>query len=244
MLSINHNPTMSYLLEYFDLESCPRPREHLFPMIPEFRAPSGWKDEVKIRNNIEEQRAKWLDDAALSPLTGEILAGVWVGSDREVTIWDADEIGEAELLRRLFYKFAGSGMGSNYKVCGFNIRSFDFEFAVKRAWALKVPLPGGLVRLNGKWADMPPWMIDLRDIWSLGERHAVGDLATIAQFLAVGQKVGHGGEFAGKWRNHETRAEAEAYLRNDGLLLPAIAEHLLSLCPNQYGLHIRTKKGS
>lgn len=230
----------NFRLNYYDLETCPRPIADLQMMMPEFSAPKGWKDAEKIAENIEEQRARWIEQAALSPLTGEILAAVWVHADGGSEVFDADEIGEAALIRSLFNRFTTAGMGAHYKVVDFNGREFDRPFLLRRAWHHGITLPSAFIRMEGKWLNFPSWMIDIRDLWGVSERFPVGSLAVLAEYLGVGEKIGDGSDFARLWRgNDEERAEALAYLHNDGDLLKTITERLLSLSPDQYGLKIQ-----
>lgn len=228
-------------LEYFDLETCPQPIQNLRPLMPEFNAPSGWKDQTKIQAEIEKKQAKWLDDAALSPLTGEILAAVWVDMEGKATVYDSDNEGEAAVIHCLFHRFRDAGMGSHYKVAGFNIGEFDIPWLIKRAWANGVVVPTGLVKMSGKWLDLPPWLFDIRHLWGMGEPYAKGDLGKIAQFLGVGEKKGSGKDFHRMWRDPGQHADAYEYLMNDGLVLPRITERLLSLSPDQYGLKIQNQ---
>ena len=58
----------------FDIETGPLPIEHLEDMMPEFTAPSNWKDEAKIEAKIKEQQTKWFEKAALDARTGQVLA--------------------------------------------------------------------------------------------------------------------------------------------------------------------------
>jgi hypothetical protein len=229
-------------LNYVDIETAALPIEILRPRMPEFSAPERWKDEEKISQEIDRQRAKWLDDCALSPLTGQILAAVWVDEFGEQTILDADEIGEHDLICHLFARFRDSNMGAHYKVAGFNLRDFDWPFLIKRAWANRVEIPTGMLRLSGKWADMPPWIIDIRDLWGMGERHASGSLGVIAEFFGVGEKMGEGKDFARHWRDPLMHAEALAYLQNDGRITKAVTDHLLSLSLDSYGLNLQTRQ--
>jgi len=208
-------------------------------LIPEFEAPKAWKDEEKIRANIESQREKWVDDAALSPITGEILAAVWVDVDGMVMIADADEIGERELIQQILVKISEGNMGSHYKVAGFNISEFDIPWLIRRAWHHGISLPTGLIKARGKWLDLPDWMIDIRHLWGMNERFAKGDLGAIAEFLGVGSKQGKGKDFHRNWRDPSMHAEAMAYLLNDGNVLPKIFNHIVNLSPDQYGLNLQ-----
>src|SRR5688572_8585619 len=58
----------------FDIETAPLPDEQIAPFVPEFSAPSNYKDPEKIKAYIEGEKVKWLEQAALSPLTGRVVA--------------------------------------------------------------------------------------------------------------------------------------------------------------------------
>lgn len=230
-----------YKLEYFDLETAALPLEILRPRMPEFTAPSQWKDPVKIAQAIEEKQNKWLDECALSPLTGQILAAVWVDMEGKARVIDADSTSEGAVIEFIFDRFRNAGQGAHYKVAGFNIAEFDIPWLIKRAWACGVEIPTGIFKLSRKWFDLPPWMIDIRHLWGMGESYAKGDLGRIAEFLGVGEKRGTGDNFAKLWRDPMMHAEALAYILNDGNLLPAILEYLLGLTDDQYGLNLQRK---
>jgi hypothetical protein len=58
----------------FDIETGPRSRAELAECVPTFEAPSNWKDPEKIRAHVAEKEAEWFQSAALSALTGRVLA--------------------------------------------------------------------------------------------------------------------------------------------------------------------------
>ena len=228
-------------VEYFDLETCPQPIENLQRLMPDFQAPSQWKDPDKIAKAIEEKRAAWIDSAALSPLTGQILAAVWVDLSGNVRIADADLTSEAAVIEFVFDRMRDAGMGSHYKVAGFNIGDFDIPWLIKRAWVNGVKIPPGLLSMSGKWSNLPSWLIDIRHLWGMGEPFAKGSLGTVAELLGVGEKKGEGKDFARNWRDPGMHAEAFEYLCNDGVILPKILERLIDLTDDQYGLNLQPK---
>lgn len=232
------DPQRKPKLEFFDTETAPLPMAELRAIMPEFQAPKGWKDEDKIRAEVEKKEAAWLNDAALSPLTGQILAAVWVDLNGKTTIIDADVDGEDVVLEFLFESMSGAGMGASYKVGGFNIADFDIPFMVRRAWVNGVKIPNGLIKGRGRWFDLPTWMFDIRHLWSFGDKFAKGTLGDIAEFLGVGKKAGDGADFHRNWRDPVMHAEAEAYLLNDGILMPSIMDRLLLCSEDAYGLNL------
>lgn len=67
-------------------------------------------------------------------------------------------------------------------------------------------------------------MVDLREVWQLGDRQARGSLDSIARHLGVGQKNSDGAAFAALWQSD--REKALAYLKNDLELTLKVAEAL------------------
>lgn len=181
-------------------------------MMPEFTAPSNWKDPEKIKANIEEQKNKWIEEAALSALTGRVLAiGMLIG---EQFICISEPATEAQMLHE-FWDTTNSGC----PLIGFNCVSFDLPFLFRRSWKLAVQ-PAKWLR-NGRYWDSA-LVKDIREEWQLGDRQAHGSLDTIAKHLGVGQKNGSGANFAKLWATD--REQAMAYLKNDLELTAAIAK--------------------
>lgn len=189
----------------FDCETGPLGGDYLNMVAPEFEAPSNYKDEFKIAAHIAEQKSKWIDQAALDPRTGKILVIGIRGLDGSFRAIDGGG-DEATLLQEFSALVAANG-GKIF--AGFNIKTFDIPFLVKRMWRLGVSpflRPGASLRYLDNW-------IDLRDVWQMGDKQAGGSLDAIAKFFGIGAKTGHGKEFANLWK--ADRAAALAYLEND-----------------------------
>jgi uncharacterized protein YprB with RNaseH-like and TPR domain len=180
------------------------------------------KDPDKIAAKIAEaeasHRREFFERAALDPLTGRVLAiGVLcLESDNFSIIGHEDE---AATLREFWDRLRGD-MGRMNGLVGFNIFAFDLPFLFRRSWKHRVPVPAGL-RRGRYWIDQ---LVDLRDLWQLGDRQARGSLDAVAKHLGVGAKNGSGANFAALWQSD--REQAVAYLRNDVLLTAKIAEVL------------------
>lgn len=232
-------------LRYFDLETGALPREELEHLVPTFHAPTNYKDPDKIAAKIEEQREKWFASAALQATTGQIVAAVLVDEMSNCTVLDADEIGEHTLLLALGNWMTEARMGAAHKIAGYNLFDFDLPWFVQRCFALDVPLPHGLISFQGRWPQWAPWIIDLRAIWTVGDRRGKGKLGEVAQTLGVGSKELDGADFAERWRDPSRHAEALAYLINDGLLLPRIAERMLAVgTPALFGRGMGQRAGT
>lgn len=209
---------------FFDIETGPLPDDKLRDSMPEFSAPPNWKDADKIAANIEEQRAKWIERAALSPTSGRILAIGYADDDGKPTInADADE---ASLIVDFFAcaRIASGGVGH---LVGFNIFGFDLPFIVRRAWMLGIKPPACIMPAPRYW---PSYLFtDLRDVWALGERQPEGSLDSIGRALGIGRKAGSGASFAAAFNGTpEERAGALLYLANDIELTRALYRRIVA----------------
>ncbi len=224
----------------FDVETGPLAESELSALLPAFDPAEvktgNIKDPEKVAAKIAEaeanHRREFFDKAALDPLTGRVVAiGVLVfdalgedgmqcsDSSRCLILGHEDE---ARTLRE-FWALTQAEMGRMNPMVGFNIFGFDLPFLFRRSWKQRVRIPFGL-RRGRYWGDQ---LIDLRDVWQLGDRQARGSLDSIAKHLGVGAKNGDGKAFAELWRTD--RKQAEAYLRNDLDLTVRIA-HALGVC--------------
>ncbi len=191
----------------FDIETGPRSRAELAECVPAFEAPSNWKDPEKIRACVAEKEAEWFQSAALSALTGRVLA---IGYLDAVT----DELGyfatgdEAADLAAFWRLIAPDGYLVGDLV-GFNSNRFDLPFLIRRSWHLRVPVPRDLIA--GRW--LPSQCLDALETWRCGVREDSVSLDRLAQFLGVGRKTGSGADFASQWATDPSGALA--YLAND-----------------------------
>lgn len=243
-------PTLGSLLDprevtVFDIETGPVANIHELigedEPLPPFDESSvkvgNLKDESKIRDKIEYARAshasEWADKcrknrekqvekAALSPLTGEIVAiGYGDGSGRRV-IHGASE---CDILHEFWTHYRRAIVPTNSgKLAGWFIGGFDLPFIVQRSWKLEVPVPNGVIVSGRYWNGA---FIDLMDVFRLGVRDNFG-LDDVAKFFGFAGKNGEGKEFADKWRSgdEESRREAVAYLTNDISMAVAVGRRI------------------
>lgn len=200
----------------FDIETGPAPAEIIELHMPEFDAPANYKDPAKIEAVLAEKRAAWTTKAALSPLTGRILAvGLWAdGSYSARIVEDSSEASEKALLK-WFWKH----VTIRTALVGWNSNRFDLPFLLKRSWALGVCVPFGLApggRLDSRLC------VDLMEYWQLGDKNNFASLDSIARYLDVGSKSGDGEFFHQVLKAFPE--EAEAYLRNDVKLTFEVAK--------------------
>jgi DNA polymerase elongation subunit (family B) len=203
----------------FDIETGPRPTAEIIDLAPDFTAPANYKDDAKIAAAIEEQKTQWLGRAALSAVTGRVLAVGW-WQEGETTIIGEDD--ESETLRKV-WTLIETAARENRTVVGFNSNRFDIPFLTRRSWALGVDVPSGLYGARGYVNQLV--FMDLMDEWACGDRQATIRLDTLAKFLGVGAKNGNGAEFAGLWETD--RPKALEYLHNDILITARVAARLI-----------------
>ena len=221
----------------FDIETGPLPESELAAVMPPFDPAEvktgNLKDPEKVAAKIAEaevnHRRDFFDKAALDPLTGRVVAiGVMLFDSRgeegpmfakggQFYIIGHDD--EARMLREFWAAMRGE-MGRMNPMIGFNIFGFDLPFLFRRSWKHRVVVPFGM-RRGRYWSDQ---LVDLRDVWQLGDRQARGSLESVARHLGVGAKNGDGKAFAELWRSD--RKQAEAYLRNDVELTAKVAHAL------------------
>lgn len=211
----------------FDIETGPLPDEQLDKLAPEFSAPANYKDPEKIAAHIAQQRAEWKKDAAMSALTGRVLAiGIQVITpqgpmDVEIIGGDACANPEAAVLSEFWRMWSRPDLAAADWV-GFNILGFDMPFLIRRSWVNRVSVPAGLRQQGRYWAGR---LVDLRDVWLLGDYRGSGGLDAIARGLGLEGKNGDGAEFARLWV--EDRTKAVEYLRQDINVTREVARVLL-----------------
>ena len=210
---------------FFDIETGPLPDEELASLIPPFDPDAvkvgNLKDPEKIAAKRMEAEAnhaaEFIERAALDALTGRVLAiGILVQPGGFVAL---DSPNEAVLLDD-FWECCRGEQGRINRMVGFNIHLFDLPFLIRRSWKHQVPVPLG-IRRGRFWGEE---MVDLREAWQLGDKHAHGSLDAIARHLGIGAKNGEGKDFARLWATD--RPQALAYLQQDLELTAQIAERL------------------
>lgn len=195
---------------------------------------------VTKEDNYADWKAACIDKAALSPISGRVLAiglrrngeFILLGNDT------CDDAGEVDVLAK-FWEMAETDFwatawdkwtpkASDPRWIGFNTSGFDLPFVVTRSVML---VPGfrfpTWLQENGRYVHM--WL-DLRDRWLLGKQlggPVRGNLDTMCRALGIPGKNGSGAEFGRLWTNIETRDQARAYLENDIAMTAAAAERLL-----------------
>jgi len=201
-----------------DIETGPLSRPELADFVPTFEAPANWKDPAKIAAYRAEKEADWFQSAALSAVTGRVLAiGCLDTRDERI---DFFATGDERADLTAFWQHVAPGGLLATALVGFCSNRFDLPFLIRRSWRLSAPVPRAFTA--GRF--LPSECIDILDTWRCGVRDESISLDTLSRFLGVGRKTGKGADFAALWSTD--RDAALEYLANDLRLTRECAETL------------------
>jgi len=183
------------------------------------------KDPNKIEAKLAEAEDEFLDKAALSPITGKVLAvGLTDGEVHEVLTYVSEKEIITETLERI-----GSQLMQQRPVVGWNIIKFDFPFLFKRAMMLGVLWPKHIWDLKKGYAHSQ--IIDLMRYWNMGDWKEMTKMDTVNRFLCgFGKPSGvTGADFARLFNGTpEKRQEAIDYALNDVKILDSLTRKMLN----------------
>lgn len=171
------------------------------------------KTEVLAASAKETQFAEYKARAALSPLTGQVLAiGYGFVDDSQNLISNEissiADMDEGSLISWFFDLIENNSI-DNTRFAGHNIRKFDLPFLIRRAWLLGIKVPE--VLKNDLLLYHPCIFIDTMNIW--GE---MVKLDVLGQYFHTGRKNGDGALFYQHFLGtDDERTEAFLYLHND-----------------------------
>lgn len=214
------NPTI-----IFDIETGALPFGEL--VIPPFNPADvklgNTKDPDKIAERIrqaeENHVTDYIKNAALDALSGQVLCIGFRLDSNEPAILSSDADGEAAMLRQWWELL--DAWERHTRIIGFNIKAFDLPFLIKRSWKHRVTVPYWI--RNGRyWNDL---IVDLREVWQLGDNRAHGSLGAISRHLGLGEKTGNGADFANLWKTN--RQAAIDYCLQDVKLTQQVADVLM-----------------
>ena len=165
-----------------DIETGKAPDYKLFE--PEYKQPKLNKDGSisATSKSIEQQQADFESKCALSSLTGQVLMVGYYDEDGMSCICTKDGDGEKTLLMLIRETINQSDL-----IIGHYIKSFDLPFIINRCrkHGIKPPSVGNMHK--GKWY----WnenVIDLRDLWNLGEFNGHISLNNMAKYFGLEAK--------------------------------------------------------
>lgn len=200
----------------FDVETGPAPDDVLDKLKPIFEADGRLKDPAKIAADLADKEAAWKERAALSALTGQILA---------IGLKQVDDFGMPPVVLedsefQILVDFWGLWRAGG-KFIGFAIKHFDVPFIVMRSRILQVGVPFDI--MEGRY--MSQRFVDLQELWCLFQYDTKGhSLDAVCRACGLGQKNGDGADFAKLWRSDKPKALA--YLHNDLAITLALAKRL------------------
>jgi hypothetical protein len=206
----------------FDIETIPQPDADLELDDAEIKL-GRLTDPAKIEAKRQEAKAKAVERAALSPLTGKIAAiGVLGPTKQDCIIYFGPE---EDLIHTFFDYFYRD---TSVPWVGFNITEFDLPFIIRRAWHYGI-LPPPMF-YSGRY--LPGQFIDLAKIWKLyaWERELIS-LNRLGKFLGVGEKDGSGAAFAQML--YVSEELARDYLKRDLELIWDAADKMGVIVPEQ-----------
>ena len=214
------NPTV-----IFDIETGPLPSQEL--VIPPFDPKEVKLGNIKnpdliaekIQKAEETHVADYIRNAALDAISGQVLCiGYRIEHDQPAVLCsDAD--GEIAMLRQWWA--ALNDFERQPKLIGFNIKAFDLPFLIRRSWRHRLTVPYWL-RQGRYWNDL---IVDLREVWQLGDSRAHGSLAAISRHLGLGDKAGNGAMFSELWNTD--RQAAVNYCLRDVQITQQVADILI-----------------
>jgi hypothetical protein len=204
------------------------------------------KDPWKIQKKIDQARAnhesakansanviaaakrqhwqEFVERAALSAITGRVLAVGYLATESGKHAIDDGNGNECEMLANFWGKYSKC-RSAGRKMVGHNCLSFDIPFLVRRSWLLDVEVPSTLLD-KLKWLD--PIFVDTMALWGCGGRDPV-KLDLLGQAFRVGQKTEgvSGADFHKLWfGTPEDRELALEYLTQDLRLTAAVAQKM------------------
>jgi DNA polymerase elongation subunit (family B) len=214
------NPTI-----IFDIETGALPFGEL--VIPAFNPADvklgNTKDPDKIAERIrqaeENHVTDYIKNAALDALSGQVLCIGYRLERDEPAILSSDADGEAAMLRQWWELL--NTWERQPRLIGFNVKSFDLPFLIKRSWKHRIT-PPYWIRNGRYWNDL---IVDLREVWQLGDNRAHGSLGAISRHLGLGEKSGNGADFANLWKTN--RQAAIDYCLQDVKLTQQVADVLM-----------------
>jgi hypothetical protein len=214
----------------FDIETRSLPEPHLRqmycePTFEEFSASCDqrWKPDT-VHAKYEEAKAggwsRFLDKAALSAVTAEVLAIGYFRLETMRFVMDWQEDGrkeECQLIAQFWHQWE-KARDAGERFTGVNIVEFDLPFLRQRSFILGVSIPEDA--FSGRYWHRS--FVDLADEWRSGKKFGQesASFETLARAFGTEGKQGESGkDFAVCWE--ADRERAIEYLRND-VFQPAI----------------------
>lgn len=180
---------------------------------------------AKYEEDVKAARSAWwgnaVSRAALSPLTGRVVAIGYLNTATNATVLDIDD-DESAMLERWFRQYKKC-RDQNRKMVGHNISSFDVPFIVRRSWLVSTVDVAGTILYRGRYLDST--FVDTMQLWGVGNREPV-KLDVLARAFDIGGKPdGITGAMFHQLLKTD-RAAAEGYLANDLQMTAGVASRM------------------
>jgi hypothetical protein len=208
------------LISVFDCETGPASEDVLATVKPVFVANKTLKDPEKIAADLAAKELDWREKAALDATTGMVLC---IPVADGLASIDVIHAGDEKANIERFWNWLELRLARSEPVVGFNIFGFDLPFLYRRSWILGVEIPR-MIRKGRYWHED---LIDLMDVWKLGNYDQRISLDMLAKSLGLGEKTGNGADFAALWASD--REKAISYAKTDVELTRKCAERMLGL---------------
>jgi len=194
----------------------------------------------KAAEKIHKERTKWaaakagesatmnahkqafIDKAALSAMTGQILAIGYKGTNGS-RIASNDETSILED----FWSGQRQARHKGIKWIGHNIFGFDLPFIIQRSWYHNLAVPQEIIDECNRYRSK--LFVDTMHDWSLGQRSQFVKLDALAKFFGIPGKPDDitGADFARLFHGtNEERTQALDYLHNDLEMTWAVTQRL------------------
>lgn len=201
----------------FDIETGGYPEEQI--EIPEFEAPSNYKTPEAIQKYIQKKKQEYIEKAAISVFTGEVLAiGYKIYGKNSTDIEILHGKHEKELISEFWDILKDN---PEHAVVGWNSNGFDMPFMIRKSWLYSLE---NIPTYLASWNKPLYKFIDLMQIWGCGF-HEFVKLDTVAKYFGIGSKNGDGAKFKEMYLNNVE--EALNYLKNDVELTSKVAQKML-----------------
>jgi hypothetical protein len=191
----------------------------------------------KLKQNLEEFWVEQVEKAALSALTGRVVAiGYKLPSGSNRIVGTGRGIDETGVLMD-FWTCCSNAKAKGHRLIGHNIFGFDLPFLVQRSFMVGVTVPAGVQTI---WKQRLGWddlFHDTMSRWVCGTYGQYCSLDRISRALGMkGKAAAEGCDGAGFWKlwesdkddpkAQEKRALAEKYLANDLDMTAELARRL------------------
>jgi len=215
-----------------DIETGPRDKASVLSFFdPDKIKVGNLKDPQKIADKIAEAETEFVDKAALSAITGEVVCIGIMGPTGKRTFLDAVREGERNCIEEFWRRASFVASRGFNEWAGWNMNGFDLPFLIQRSFFFGLSVPAGI--LQGRYFDKR--FVDLMINFTCGVYGAYQSLDTVAHFLGIGGKDKDNpctGETAHRFFRSTDLSQRELgfrYLHNDLIMTRRIAERMLGL---------------